>query len=386
MTTVDPRELAAHLRPEITEGRLARQWASVDSKLPRPGASRSVLPLVRMAALGATGALLLAFWLYSPRELPASGAVIESSDTPVAVQLRDGSSLELAAQTRLRVLRDQPSAVEVELAEGRASFDVKHVEKRAFSVKAGSVSVRVVGTKFDVVKVMRAEGTEIEVSVQRGVVEVSRGEGSDVRRLTVGEKWSVWIPAQPSAAEVAPKVAAPAPPPPAAQPAAPAPRHGSVHVRHSVTSSNTKAVAAHGGEEVAESATPAAPAEDVEALFSRATVARRVGLMEEAADGYAELLRRFPRDSRAGVAAFELGRIRMDALGDARGAAQAFSETLRLSKRGQYREDALARLVIANDAMGELDVCRKLRERYLSEYPTGVHVASLAKLCGDGAP
>jgi TolA-binding protein len=124
----------------------------------------------------------------------------------------------------------------------------------------------------------------------------------------------------------------------------------------------------------------------VKALFLRATVARRAGLMEDAADAYAELLQRFPQDSRAAVSAFELGRIRMDALGDARGAAQAFSESLRLSKRAQFREDALARLAIANDAMGELDTCRKLRERYLKEYPGGVHVASLAKLCGETAP
>src|SRR4029077_978884 len=111
--------------------------------------------------------------------------------------------------------------------------------------------------------------------------------------------------------------------------------------------------------------------EDVRALFLRANVARRAGLMQDAAEAYAELLRLFPRDGRAAVSAFELGRIRMDALDDPRGAAQAFGEALRLSKRGQFREDALARLAIASDMIGDLESCKKHRERYLADFPTG---------------
>jgi TolA-binding protein len=103
--------------------------------------------------------------------------------------------------------------------------------------------------------------------------------------------------------------------------------------------------------------------------------------MQDAADAYAEVLKRFPRDSRAGVSAFELGRIRMDALGDPKGAASAFADALRLSHRAEVREDALARLAIAGDALGDRDMCQKARARYLADYPSGVHAGSLTPLC-----
>jgi transmembrane sensor len=336
---------------------------------------RTVAPFnvwLRVVALAAPALALAAWFVWSPSSLPASGAVVESSDTPVAMQLRDGSRLELAAQTRLRVLRDQPAAVEVELADGRASFDVKHVENRAFSVRAGSVAVHVVGTKFEVVKVVRPEGQEIEVSVTRGIVEVERADRGDVRRLTAGEKFSVWIPADNSSAPsptATPEVTQPQPAHEASAPArTPAPR---AHAP-----AKPAVVHEHGEHE---------DVEDAPALFLRANVARRAGRMDDAAEAYAEMLRRFPRDGRAAVSAFELGRIRMDALGDPRGAAQAFSDALRLGRRAQFREDALARLAIASDMMGDLESCRKHRERYLADYPTGVHANSLSELCGESA-
>jgi TolA-binding protein len=375
--TVEPRDLAAQLMPEITEGRMARQWASIDSKLPR--ATRSAPPIWRVAALSLTAAGLCVWLWWKPVQLPASGAVVESSDTPVAMQLRDGSSLELAAQTRLRVLRDQPSAVEVELAEGRASFDVTHVDQRSFTVHAGTVAVHVIGTKFDVVKVSRAEGTEVTVSVERGVVAVERADRGDQRRLTVGEKWSVWIPAQPLDARPDTTAADAAERADAAVPA------GKKHTARPEARRSHAAAHAHPAVVREESSTDNAPAvvEDARELFSRAVVARRAGLMDEAAGAYAELLRRYPKDSRAAMSAFELGRIRMDALDDTQGAADAFREALRLSRKAQFREDALARLAIASDSLGDLDDCRRARETYLREYPEGVHASALSALCGD---
>lgn len=384
--TVEPRDLVAHLVPEITEGRLARQWASIDSKVPRGArSSPSVGRVWRMTALSLTAAGLCAWLWWRPAQLPGSGAVVESSDTPVAMQLRDGSSVELAAQTRLRVLRDQPTGVEVELAEGRASFDVTHVDQRSFTVRAGSVAVHVIGTKFDVLRVSRPEGTEVSVSVERGVVAVERADRGDQRRLTVGEKWSVWIPAQPTAGAPAltqDRVDA-------AQPAAAQPKPASgerarredAGGRRGHAASHARAERTVREERAADGA--AAKPEDARELFSRALIARRAGMVEEAASAYAELLHRYPRDTRAAMSAFELGRIRMDALDDARGAAEAFRDALRLAHKAQFREDALARLAIASDSLGDLDDCRKARESYLGEYPNGVHVSALSALCGD---
>lgn len=105
--------------------------------------------------------------------------------------------------------------------------------------------------------------------------------------------------------------------------------------------------------------------------------------MQEAADAYAELLERHRDDARAGLAAFELGRIRMDALHEGNGAIEAFQQALSLSPSAAFHEDALARIVIALDAAGDAERCRQARERYLSRYPGGVHAAALATRCGE---
>jgi tetratricopeptide (TPR) repeat protein len=117
------------------------------------------------------------------------------------------------------------------------------------------------------------------------------------------------------------------------------------------------------------------------AIFQRANLARRAGQMSDAADAYAELLRKHHNDRRAGLSAFELGRIRMDALDDPRGAVKAFTQALRLSPDAGFREDALARIVFAQDALGQRVACKNARDRYLAGYPQGVHVASLTARC-----
>lgn len=391
---LEPRALAAHLVPEITEGRIARQWAALESKRPT-GASHSP-PLWRVASLATVACCLFGFLVWKPAPAPSSGAVLESSDSPTAMQLRDGTSVELAAQTRLRVLVDQPDAVEIELAQGNAHFDVTHVDRRSFTVRAGVVAVRVVGTKFEVIKVARPEGVEIAVSVQRGIVAVERTDRGDVRRLTAGEKWSAWVPAEPADPHKPPAAAAEQAPIAAAKPGLVTDRAAATDATDeapqtiTLAETETAAVSAPGKRSLARrmrsraTTKPAqTPLEPAHVLFAHASVARRAGLMQEAADDYADLLAHYPRDARAAVSAFELGRIRMDALDDARGAAQAFSDALRLSRKAQFREDALARLAIAQDALGDRGACRNTRERYLSEFAAGVHAVSLAALCGD---
>ena len=377
--TVKPRDLAAHLVPEITEGRLARQWACLEPKLPRSPTG----PGWRSAALGvcALGLATLLWWM--PAARPENGAVVESSDTPVGVQLSDGSSVELAAQTRMRVLRDQPTGVEVELADGRASFDVTHVDDRSFVVRASTVAVHVIGTKFEVVRVARAEGTEVQVSVERGIVEVERTDRGDQRRLTVGERWSVWIPAEPHAEDEETDRAHEDDVENGELDGAQTSRRAS-HRRKARSHATHRPVArAHADSKVERVEDEQIDSDEVvRDMFARANVARRAGMMSEAAKAYADVIARFPKDdSRAAIAAFELGRIRMDALGDPRGAIQAFNRALRV-RSAASREDALARLAICFNTLQDKSACRRARQRYLTEYPGGVHAAALATLCG----
>jgi transmembrane sensor len=391
--------LSNAVHPEVTESRVTRQWSSIERRLPRrPPAARGPIWYVGMAAMPLLAAGL--YW-FSARSapVPTTGTVIESASTPVTVTLRDGSTLALDAQTRLRLLRDEPQDVDVELATGKANFDVTHVGGRAFRVHAGIVQVKVLGTRFEVAKTPRKEGTHIQVAVARGVVEVQRQDATGgVRRLNAGETWSALIPSipssvpQPSAAQ-APSATAPdaaraatvaqpvvvRPEAPAAQLRpdlfAPERAPAAEQERQSAREDNRNArarAAALTRERATSSAT----------LFKRANLARRTGQTHEAADAYAELLKRYPDDGRAGLVAFELGRIRMDALSQPRAAVEAFGIALRSAPRASFREDALARIVVANDQLGEYEACRTARDRYLKDFPNGVHALALATRCG----
>jgi transmembrane sensor len=339
--------------------------------------------------------------------VPTTGTVIESASTPVTVTLRDGSSLALDAHTRLRLLRDEPQDVDVELETGKANFDVTHVGGRAFRVHAGIVQVKVLGTRFEVAKTPRKEGTHIQVAVARGVVEVQRQDGTGgVRRLNAAETWSALIPNRsltqasgpparlPTQVTTAPvtttieaapeKVQAPAPSPqprvadqlgdkftPERAPPARDQREERRLAREERRNARARA-AALARERTVNSAS----------LFKRANLARRTGQTHEAADAYAEFLRRFADDGRAGIVAFELGRIRMDALAQPKAAVDAFAVALRSAPRASFREDALARIVVADDQLGETEACLSARERYLKDFPNGVHALALATRCG----
>ncbi|HKP62448.1 MAG TPA: FecR domain-containing protein [Polyangiales bacterium] len=388
--------LAQAVLPEVTEGRVARQWATIERRLPRRGAHSSVwFGLLMTVPLLAAGAL----WL-SQRNLtaPTTGSVIESASTPVNITLRDGSTLALDAQTRLRLLRDEAHVVDVELGSGKANFDVTHVQNRSFRVHAGSVLVKVLGTRFEVAKTPRKEGTHVQVAVTRGVVEVQRLDATGgVRRLSAGETWSALVPAKPTvdaeAAAASSSAAVVDPPQPvqAAEPPAPAPPPALPDTFSPETSPPSRAAERAQTREERRIARARAAAQAREravnsaALFKRASLARRTGQTHEAADLYVELLRRFPNDSRAGIAAFELGRIRMDALAQPKAAVDAFVTALQTSPRASFREDALARIVVANDQLGAREACQAARDRYLRDFPSGVHALALAARCSTPA-
>ncbi|MDD5229189.1 MAG: FecR family protein [Methylococcales bacterium] len=84
-----------------------------------------------------------------------------------SIELADGSQIELNAATQLSV-RLSWLRREIKLQEGEAMFDVTHEKFRTFTVQAGTLQVRDIGTRFNVRK--RQDGTV--VSVLEGEVEV----------------------------------------------------------------------------------------------------------------------------------------------------------------------------------------------------------------------
>lgn len=99
------------------------------------------------------------------------------------VALEDGSSMLLNTSTKA-VVRVTDKAREVSLARGEALFEVAKDPVRPFSVRAGAVIIRAIGTAFSV----RHVGNDVDVIVTEGVVEVDRNDGSPRQRLTADHK------------------------------------------------------------------------------------------------------------------------------------------------------------------------------------------------------
>lgn len=83
------------------------------------------------------------------------------------VKLTDGSHIDLNTATRLSV-RVTPFRREIALEQGEALFDVAHEAFRPFSVQAGGLLIRDIGTRFNVYK----KPAETFVDVLEGEVEV----------------------------------------------------------------------------------------------------------------------------------------------------------------------------------------------------------------------
>lgn len=96
--------------------------------------------------------------------------------------LDDGSALALNTSSVVQVKFDSDQR-RIVLREGEASFQVAHDEQRPFIVQAGGVSVRAVGTAFNI----RMRPTGVEVTVTEGVVDILRTDAPEappLRRVT----------------------------------------------------------------------------------------------------------------------------------------------------------------------------------------------------------
>jgi transmembrane sensor len=254
----------------------------------------------------------------------------------------DGSLVDVDRGGQIQVVSDRAEETRIEVLSGRAEFEVQKRPNRPFIAAVRGVEVRVIGTHFSAELDESHVPAVVRVVVSRGVVEVVGRAGEHVARLNAGDRIEVSL-APPAASAVATPSAA----------------------------SELAAPAEHAA---------AAPA-DAAKLFETALDARRAGDTSGAVKAYAALLKQFPNDSRAGVAALELGRLRMDSQHAYGPAADAFRRAIAAAPNDGIREDALARLVEAVDAMGNQKACLAEQQRYLARYPSGVHAASVRGRC-----
>jgi transmembrane sensor len=247
----------------------------------------------------------------------------------------------------------------LDLDRGRVDCDITHRPGRHFSVNAAGVQVRVKGTRFGVE--LTPGRDRVDVDVERGLVEVTWEGGSQRRDLAAGERWSIELkhPERTHQADAAVASAQPSAPDAGEAESAPSssPRPPSAQPTHD---------AMPGARE----------------LLDLGNAARRAGDVAGAARAYEQLLSAHPTDGRAGLAAFELGRLRMDRLGDVQGAISALQKAVMMAPGAGFREDAMARLVQAYAAAGATERCRSAQSAYLKSYPGGVHASAVSRQCG----
>ena len=362
-------EPSRYIQPEITDARINRLWGNVSARRQaRPG--RGLRGLVLGTALlgTAAGAVFVAkTQLSAPsgaERAVLTEAKLETAGDALAVTLVDGSKVSLASRTELQVRGNQPTIVALSLTRGKVECDVTHRANRQFTVVAGDVEVRVVGTKFTV-QSTSGDNPRVEVSVVRGVVEVtSRRRPGIVARVAAGQSWIQ--SAEPSA------------------PIASALPLGEARVAPAASESPSSSSSGEKPDTpVAVPATSAvASGPSARDLFEKAGESRRAGDARAAAHAYEELLRLHPGDGRASLSAFELGRLRMDRLNDSAGASNALERAVALNIGPSFREDALARLVSVYASQGNFAACGRARDRYLASYPSGVHAGAVGSRCG----
>jgi transmembrane sensor len=117
-------------------------------------------------------------------------------------------------------------------------------------------------------------------------------------------------------------------------------------------------------------------------LLLAADVARLSGHPGAALAPLRQVLRVHRGDPRAALAAFTLGRVLLDQLGNPAEAADAFHDARALGAGGPLEEDALAREVEAASRAGDTDRARAAAEEYLRLYPAGRRVRAVRKFGG----
>ena len=292
-----------------------------------------------------------------------SAPVTQPARDPSSLVLRDGSEIHLDPRTTtLRVAEESSARVRVELERGTARYSVTPRPERRFEVRAGAVTVTVVGTAFLVER--RGDSTFVEVS--RGKVRVSWNDGEPVF-LAAGES-GLFPPARSESSE--------------------APASSSNDANASATDTLEKAPAAtrgqqasvayrariarrdYGGAYAVLSQNPSVAGDSVQELLLAADVARLSAHPADAVPYLQAIVRNHAQDARAPMAAFTLGRT-LSGLGRAREALNMFGRVRSAWPKSSLAEDALIRQTEASAQLGDFAGAARFAAQYDREYPQG---------------
>jgi transmembrane sensor len=344
-------KVRGHVQPRWSPERERRVRLALEARAAR-GMRWQVVSRVALAAVAVLG-VAWGVTLASRTEAPEP-VRIAADDT--LVRLHDGSRvMALSADARVDTVEATATLTVLRLLQGTARFDVAPAPGRVFRVHARDTTVEVLGTRF----VVAIEPTGTRVSVERGRVRVTGPSGEHV----LAAAQSAFAPLAPLAPEVPTAEKLPAEEPQAQlnpKPVLPASPAWKGLAESGDYPAALRQIRSVGG-----------PASNPAELLLAADVARLGGQPEQALPWLETVVRRYPSDSRAPLAAFTLGRTLLDQLGRPREAADAFATARRLAPRGALAEDALAREVESWSRSGETSRAQDRAAEYLRLYPEG---------------
>jgi transmembrane sensor len=379
------------LRDPVSEQDIQKAWRGLRARRAQGSAARASRWTVGWIAAGALATCLALALVWTsrgvtsePRELRTeTGEPLEvlaaAQAEPRAVRLDDGSRITLEPGAEAQVLENTDRSFVTMLRKGKTRFDVRPGGPRRWSVECSLATIEVVGTAFTVTRTER----QVRVEVHKGIVLV-RGERvpERVQRLTAGQHLEL--------TEEPPRAAAPSPEPepepepvqapaPVAPPPPPvtAPRAQAESWRAAAAKGDHASAYARLGD--AGLRREARQARDIDTLLMLADVARQSGHPQQAAQLLEQAMREHPKDSRAGLAAFTLGRLELETLGKPARAAQAFARVIALGEPRSLQEDAHARLVQAHARAGAWEEAREAAARYEQLYPQGYRLQDVRR-------
>jgi transmembrane sensor len=328
------------------------------------GVEPAVVPMARFPWRRAAGVVLVALAM-------AAAAVVwlrARSDTPEltwtatsTLAYADGSVSRLSATAQLHVIEDEVERVEVAQRAGRVRYEIKPRPERRFVVGALGVTITVLGTVFDV----NVEQNRVEVVVERGRVRVDHGDrhlelGAGEHVTVVGDSLDTKTAWDTEGKKDGQEKSA-------ANDTNPSTGDTSTGVIDEESMDNASAP------EVPPAASVAVSAAD---YMRRADAARAAGRLDEAVSALSSLLRDHPRDARATLALFTIGRVERQR-GRHADAARAFEQC-----GNALGGDAVAEAAASWQQAGQGAQARAAAERYLQLFPSGVHAPRMRAMTG----
>jgi transmembrane sensor len=351
-------------------GRLEPGWSETQL---RSLANATEHRLVRRQRVKVVGAAMVVLCAVATATLFVSGkrADVEVSASGLAV---------VHGEASVRTLVVNGDETQLELTGGQARFSVEPQGRRRVSVLSGQVRVEVVGTVF----IVERRQQQVRVAVDEGVVRVTVG-GVEQRTVRAGEVAlfddSLPVNAPVEKVEAEPEPLPPSPAPTPVKP--PVPPRTPKNQQRVVADSKWRDLAAAGAFDEAWAALQLTlPRDEPEELLMAADVARLSRHPRAAIAPLERVIARFPADARAPLAAFTLGRLHLEDLGDALSGAEAFAKARTLAPRGPLAPDALAREVECLARAGAKERAVERARLYLSEYPTGARAAAVRQWAG----